>query len=216
MKDTGEEFRIKDHDFGNHASLDAAAFLHGFQADIAQRIGSINHPYLVDSQRAVSPDRPQSAWASAVSRPRRGTHRCVDRHQGHDVALMRVKTGDPATDPAYTIIRNKAYLNVTSMFASERDRDMTDIEHDTLTVVEGIQGSYPNFFFVVEADELEDFTSRIMAVRTRDDYERLVGIYGVRHTSDAFWETADWFQDYYAKQEPLLYGILDLNRYANR
>ena len=67
-----------------------------------------------------------------------------------------------------------------------------------------------------EADELEDFTSRIMAVRTRDDYERLVGIYGVRRTSDAFWETADWFQDYYAKQEPLLYGILDLNRYANR
>lgn len=133
-----------------------------------------------------------------------------------DVALVRVKTGDPATDPAYTIIRNKAYLNVTSMFASERDRDMTDIEHDTLTVVEGIQGSYPNFFFVVEADELEDFTSRIMAVRTRDDYERLVGIYGVRRTSDAFWETADWFQDYYAKQEPLLYGILDLNRYANR
>jgi hypothetical protein len=42
-----------------------------------------------------------------------------------------------------------------------------------------------------------------------------VGIYGVRRTSDAFWETADWFQDYYAQQEPLLYGILDLNRYAN-
>ena len=87
MKDTGEEFRIKDHDIGNHASLDAAAFLHGFQADIAQRIGSINHPYLVGSQRAVSPDRPQSAWASAVSRPRRGTHRCVDRHQGPELFL---------------------------------------------------------------------------------------------------------------------------------
>jgi len=133
-----------------------------------------------------------------------------------DVALVRVKTGEPAKDLAYSIIRNKAYLNVTSMFASARDRDMTDIEHDTLTVVEGIEGSYPNFFFVVEPDELEDFTSRIMAVRTRDDYERLVGIYGVRRTSDAFWETADWFQDYYAQQEPLLYGILDLNRYANR
>jgi hypothetical protein len=67
-----------------------------------------------------------------------------------------------------------------------------------------------------EPDELQDFTSRIMAVASRDDYERLVGIYGVRRTSDAFWETADWFQDYYAQQEPMLYGILDLNRYANR
>ena len=133
-----------------------------------------------------------------------------------DLGLVRVKTDDPATDLAYTIIRNKAYLNVTSMFASEKDRDMTDIEHDTLTVVEGIEGSYPNFFFVVEPGELEDFTNRIMAVRTRDDYERFVGIYGIRRTSDQYWETADWFQDYYAKQKPLRYGILDLNRYANR
>jgi len=42
------------------------------------------------------------------------------------------------------------------------------------------------------------------------------GVYGVCRTSDFFWETADWFQDYYAHQEPLLYGILDLNRYAKR
>jgi hypothetical protein len=133
-----------------------------------------------------------------------------------DVALVRVKTGDPATDLAYTIIRNKAYLDVTSMFSSDKDRDTRDREHDTLTVVEGIEGSYPNFFFVLEPAELEDFTSRLMAIQSRDDYERLVGIYGVRRTSDTFWETTDWFQDYYAKQEPLLYGILDLNRYANR
>ena len=107
-------------------------------------------------------------------------------------------------------------MDVSSMFANTKRRDTTDIEHDTLTVIEGIEGAYPNFFFVVEPAELEDFSSRIMAVRSRDDYERLVGIYGVRHTSDTFWETADWFQDYYATKEPLLYGILDLNRYANR
>jgi len=133
-----------------------------------------------------------------------------------DVALVRIKTDEPATDLAYTIIRNKAYLDVSSMFSDEKDRDTRDIENDTLTVVEGIEGSYPNFFFVVEPRELEDFTSRLMAVVTRDDYERLVGVYGVRRTSDTFWETADWFQDYYAQHEPLLYGILDLNRYANR
>ncbi|HDN69541.1 MAG TPA: hypothetical protein ENG26_03050 [Gammaproteobacteria bacterium] len=133
-----------------------------------------------------------------------------------DVTLVRIKTDDPATNLAYTIIRNKAYLDVTSMFSNEKDRDTRDIANDTLTVVEGIEGSYPNFFFVVEPRELEDFTSRLMAVVTRDDYERLVGVYGVRRTSDTFWETADWFQDYYAQHEPLLYGILDLNRYANR
>ncbi|MCG6898771.1 MAG: fatty acid cis/trans isomerase [Gammaproteobacteria bacterium] len=133
-----------------------------------------------------------------------------------DVALVHIQTENPENDLAYTVIRNKAYTDVTSMFSNERNRDTADIEHDTLTVVEGIEGSYPNFFFVVEPAELEDFTSRTMAVRTPDDYERLIGVYGVRRTSDAFWETADWFQDYYATQDPLLYGILDLNRYANR
>ena len=122
---------------------------------------------------------------------------------------MRPVELDPALEPG-------PYLDVSSMFSNEKDRDTRDIENDTLTVVEGIEGSYPNFFFVVEPRELEDFTSRLMAVVTRDDYERLVGVYGVRRTSDTFWETADWFQDYYAQHEPLLYGILDLNRYANR
>ena len=133
-----------------------------------------------------------------------------------DVALVRVKTDEPATGLAYTIIRNKAYSDVTSMFSSKKARDTRDTANDTLTVVEGIVGSYPNFFFVVEPGELEDFTGRLMAVATRDDYEDFVGAFGVRRTSNTFWETADWFQSYYAQEDPLLYGILDLNRYANR
>jgi len=133
-----------------------------------------------------------------------------------DVALVRVETDDPATDLAYTLIRNKAYTDVTSLFYSEKNSDTRDLQHDTLTVVEGIEGSYPNFFFVVTPQELEDFTNRLKVVATRDEYERFVGIYGIRRTSDTFWQTADWFQDYYAQQKPLLYGILDLNRYANR
>ena len=156
--------------------------------------------------------RQQADWAMRTIAGFRGKHLIVFP----DVALVRIKTDSPATDLAYTIIRNKAYFDVTSMFSNKKDHDTRDIKHDTLTVVEGIEGSYPNFFFVVEPGELEDFTSRLMAVATRDDYERLVGVYGVRRTSDTFWETADWFQDYYAEHEPLRYGILDLNRYANR
>ena len=133
-----------------------------------------------------------------------------------DVALVRVKTGDPATDLAYTLIRNKAYLDVTSMFSSKKARANRDTSNDTLTVVEGIEGSYPNFFFTVEPGELEDFTRRLLAVVTPDDYEDFAGAFGVRRTSNTFWETADWFQNYYAQESPLLYGILDLNRYANR
>ena len=133
-----------------------------------------------------------------------------------DVAFVQIKTAHPETDLAYTLIRNKAYLSVTSLLANERKRDQRDYEHDTLTVVEGLEGSYPNFFFVVEPEELEDFASRYINIQTRGDYERFVGIYGIRRTNDRFWETADWFQDKYAEQEPIQSGLFDLNRYANR
>jgi hypothetical protein len=133
-----------------------------------------------------------------------------------DVAFIRIKTDKPETDFAYSLIRDKAYLSVTSVLANESKRDNRDYVHDTLTVVKGLEGSYPNFFFVVEPDELADFTSRIININTLDDYERFAGIYGIRRTNDSFWETADWFQDEYAKQEPVLSGLFDLNRYANR
>ena len=133
-----------------------------------------------------------------------------------DAAFVRIKTDNPETDLAYTLIRNKAYLSVTSLLADESKRDNRDYAHDTLTVVRGMEGSYPNFFFVVEPDELEDFTDRIININTLDDYERFAGIYRIRRTNDSFWETADWFQDEYAEQLPVRSGLFDLNRYANR
>jgi hypothetical protein len=133
-----------------------------------------------------------------------------------DVAFVRIKTASPETDLAYTLIRNKAYLSVTSLLVDESKRDQRDYAHDTLTVVRGTEGSYPNFFFVVEPEELEDFANRYVNIQTRDDYEHFVGIYGIRRTNDSFWETADWFQDEYAEQEPVQSGLFDLNRYANR
>ena len=86
----------------------------------------------------------------------------------------------------------------------------------TLTVLPGLEGSYPNFFFVVPAKEIESFAERFVAIRNRDDYERFVALYGVRRTNPGFWREADWFQARYATLEPREAGIFDLNRYRNR
>lgn len=48
----------------------------------ARGIGSLIPLVWVGAQRAVSPDRPRAAWASAVSPPRRMIHPCVDRRHG--------------------------------------------------------------------------------------------------------------------------------------
>ena len=130
-----------------------------------------------------------------------------------DVAFIRVQDKAGKKDLAYTLIRNKAYRNITSMLADVENRDRVN---DTLTVVKGLEGSYPNFFFVLNRADIEDFVTRFKAIRNRTDYERFVAVYGIRRTNQSFWQHADWFHKWGTTHEPILTGIYDLNRYRNR
>jgi hypothetical protein len=87
---------------------------------------------------------------------------------------------------------------------------------DTLTVLRGLEGSFPQFFFEVELSEVELFVDLVTNVKTRADYERFVGRFGLRRTNSAFWDLADWFNDQYLREEPVRAGVFDLNRYQNR
>jgi len=186
---------------------------------IEERLGPLAGPSFLGRQKQATGT---DAQAGAIEQQANNAMQTIADIKGErlrafpDVAFVRIKTDTPETDLAYTLIRNKAYLSVTSLLADESKRDNRDYVHDTLTVVRGLEGSYPNFFFEVEPDELEDFTNRLINIKTLDDYERFAGIYGIRRTNDSFWETADWFQDEYAKQLPVRSGLFDLNRYANR
>lgn len=134
-----------------------------------------------------------------------------------DLAFVRVmKEGKPGEDLAYTIIRNKAYKNVTSMFSDEKDSETRDYSNDSLTVVDWLEGSYPNFFFQVDINDIEKFTEHYASLQNREDYERFVSVYGIRRTNQDYWKTADWFQARSRQERPLRSGIYDLNRYENR
>ncbi|MGD8803655.1 MAG: fatty acid cis/trans isomerase, partial [Gammaproteobacteria bacterium] len=134
-----------------------------------------------------------------------------------DLAFVRVMMGgNPDADLAYTMINNKAYKSVSSMFEGEKLGDRRDYEYDTQTVVRWLEGSYPNFFYVVKLDDIERFVEEYNAIANRQDYEAFVARYGLRRTSEDFWMQADWFNDKYAQEEPGRSGIYDLNRYQNR
>ena len=85
----------------------------------------------------------------------------------------------------YTIIHNAAYLNNTQLFREAQRRLPVE---DSLTVVKGFIGSYPNMFFQMPEEQLGDFVAAIEAVRTEADYARLVDVYGVRRTAPWFWK----------------------------
>lgn len=134
-----------------------------------------------------------------------------------DVAFVRVRRDDkPENDFAYSIIRDKAYKNVTSMFKDEADDFNRDYSNDALTVLDWLEGSYPNFFFTVDINDVEKFTEHYASLTNREEYEEFVAIYGTRRTNDEFWQTADWFQDATLRERPIKAGLYDLNRYENR
>ncbi len=72
-----------------------------------------------------------------------------------------------SNDLAYTVIRNKAYKNVTSMLQDEEDSKFRDYSKDSLTVVDWLEGSYPNFFFTVDLDDVNLFAERYEALQNR-------------------------------------------------
>ena len=124
---------------------------------------------------------------------------------------------NPENRLAYTLVRNKAYKNVTSMFTSEDGEDLRDQENDSMTVIKGLEGSYPNFFYIVDLDATRPSNedNKIISIKNRKDYEKFVANFGVRRTSSSFWETADWFRIQARQEQPVLSGIYDLNRYRN-
>jgi hypothetical protein len=88
-------------------------------------------------------------------------------------------------------------------------------EDDTLSVIRGHFGSYPNFIFEVDAAKLPAFVDALLALRTDADLERFVGSYGIRRTSARFWETTDWLRADLKRREPSEAGIYDYGRYQN-
>ena len=102
------------------------------------------------------------------------------------------------------------------MFEGEKLGERRDYKYDTQTVVRWLEGSYPDFFYVVELNDIERFVEEYNALENRQHYETFVARYGLRRTSEDFWMHADWFNAKYAQEQPRLSGIYDLNRYQNR
>ncbi len=126
-----------------------------------------------------------------------------------DLSLLRIKTPTGA-DRVYSLIHDKAHTNIAFLFAESLRREP---EKDTITIIEGQIGSYPNFFFVVDHGELTRFVDGLTAVGTQEEWRSFVDTFGVRRSSTRFWETADFFQEAVSNQHPRKSGLLDLNRY---
>ena len=129
-----------------------------------------------------------------------------------EVAFLDVLHRDGRSN-VYSLIHNSSYSNNAQLFKESARRIPVE---DSLTIVEGFIGSYPNMFFQVREDELERFTSDIVKLSNEQDYAALVSRYGVRRTSTWFWRLSDKLHTHYQQEYPVKAGLFDLNRYENR
>ncbi|MGR9072792.1 MAG: fatty acid cis/trans isomerase [Gammaproteobacteria bacterium] len=163
-------------------------------------------------------DECSGADAATVHERVTGEMRKLAKLEGHELSalpemsLLRVKTGNPEGDLVYTLLVDKAYSNISKML-SEGSRRLP--EQDRLTVAPGFIGSYPNFFFSADINELDEFISQIRAAGTTGDTEQLYSKFGIRRTNPEIWRQADWFNREHHRYRGLKAGLLDMNRYEN-
>ena len=110
----------------------------------------------------------------------------------------------------FTIVVNRWHDNVNFLLSEDARFDPLK---DRANFIEGMIGSYPNFFVDVREQDLPDFIDLLAHFdRSPKDLQRLAR-YGINRADERFWDTYDWFQKRLLEDEPVTGGLLDLNRY---
>ncbi len=131
----------------------------------------------------------------------------VDR--GVNVLHIRIIMPD-GTYKVFSLVINRWHDNVNSLFSEE---ERLDSSKDTLDIIHGSVGSYPNNFGTVHHNDLPDFFDMIANFKDTQEYREKVKKYFVSRSDPRFWEIYDWFQNDFNAADPLQAGLYDLNRY---
>jgi len=149
----------------------------------------------VNGFRAVS--RPGTPFVALVN----GTN--------SNLAYLRVRARD-GKNYVLTSVVNRWHDNVAFMLGEE---DRWNPAKDNVEFIDGMIGSYPNFFFDIQQDDLPDFFDLLAHYDGSPQHIKRLSKYGINRSDDRFWGTYDWFQKRFMEDEPVRGGLLDLNRY---
>ena len=132
----------------------------------------------------------------------------------HGINLLHLRINLPkGRSKVSTLVINRWHDNVNSLFGEEKKLNSSK---DTIDIVPGSIGSYPNMFGVIHYKNLPDFFDLIANFDgSKKDIERFK-MYFVSRADSRFWETFDWFQNHFNKADPLNAGLYDLNRYYRK
>jgi len=125
---------------------------------------------------------------------------------------MRVRLNN-GKDVVATLVVNRWHNNVAFLLGEDKRLDPSK---DSIEFIPGMIGSYPNFFFDIDLDDIPDFINLIEFYDASEASRKRLDKYGVNRSDDRFWITYDWFQERLNVEEPVRGGLLDLNRYYHK
>lgn len=129
-----------------------------------------------------------------------------------EIIFVRVTASDKK-EAFYTVINNRGYANVTSLLGESNNRLPSE---DDLTIVSGFLGSYPSVFWDVKSTDLNALVDQAALLSSENDYRKLLDTYGVRRTSEQFWDISDQAHASFKENNPIEAGLFDYNRLENR
>ncbi|MGH1472510.1 MAG: fatty acid cis/trans isomerase [Cellvibrionaceae bacterium] len=122
---------------------------------------------------------------------------------------------DPRKNKPYyaTILKNNGHLNITSLL---RESKKLLPQENTMTVVNGFLGAYPNLFFKVNTESIDDFVDQSISLSSEKEFRFLLDKYGVRRTNKEFWSHSDSLHQSMKESLGAEFGYFDYNRLENR
>ncbi|GAA5163470.1 fatty acid cis/trans isomerase [Viridibacterium curvum] len=209
----GADNDIKDLVYGKYARFDAetAVPFKGGERPEQELMGM-----LARKLQAVSPT--DQALSGVTDLNLRRELETLGRVQGSalswmpESAFLRVeRNGQPVE--SVSLLRNTGRANPTRLLREEKALLPAE---NSLDVLRGYVGAYPNAFFRVEAADLPVFRAAVAGLRSEADYQALVTRFGVRRTSNGFWAFADTVHADALRRDPIDGGLFDFNRLENR
>jgi len=206
---TGE---ASDYVYGRHARLDVESAV-PYRSDDPQR-----ELYALWHQRLAPVLEPRFDLATVPDARRRQELQALADLRGAslswlpELTVLRVEAR-AGTSAYYTLLRNTGHANVAHL---AREKSELLPAENTLTVVPGFIGAYPNALLRVQEDELPALRLAVAGLGSEDDYRRLADRFAVRRTNPQFWAASDAMHEAYRKWAPREAALFDYNRLQNR
>jgi len=129
-----------------------------------------------------------------------------------NLAHIRIKMNNQE-NLVYSMIINRWHKNVALLFDEE---SRLDSSKDTVNYIKGFVGSYPNMYVEAKQDDLSEFFNLIKNYQDTPSDNKKILKYVINRANPKFWDSFDWFNGEFKKQDSLNYGLMDLNRYLSK